>query len=56
MFTIIDTTTNKLLFAKYDNEVIDGQIAISEICNLENPDGKEIFFNFTTHEFYINED
>ena len=56
MYSIIETTTNKLLFAKYDNKVIEGQIAIDEICTLENPDGKDIFFNFTTHEFYINED
>lgn len=55
MYSIIDTTTNKLLFAKYDNEVLEGQIAVEQICTLENPDGKDIFFNFTTHEFYIAE-
>lgn len=53
MYSIIDTTTNKLLFAKYDNEVIEGQIAISEICPLENIEEKDIYFNFTTREFYI---
>ena len=56
MYSIIDTTTNKLLFAKNDNEVIEGQIAISEICNLENPDGKDIFFNFETQQYYISND
>lgn len=55
MYSIIDTTTNKLLFAKYDNEVLEGQIAISEICTLENPDGKEIYFNFETKQFYLAE-
>lgn len=53
MFSIIDTTTNKLLFAKYDNEVLEGQIAVEQICTLENPDGKDIFFNFTTQTFYL---
>jgi hypothetical protein len=52
MYTIIDSTTGLVLFAKYDNEVIEGQIAISEICDLENPEGKEIFFNFETRQFY----
>jgi len=55
MYSIIDTTTNQLLFAKYDNVVIEGQIAISEICDLENPDNKEIIFNFETRQFYIKE-
>ena len=55
MFTIIDQS-GKVLFAKYDNEVIAGQTAISEICMIENPEDKEIFFNFETHEFYISND
>jgi hypothetical protein len=53
MFTIIDTTTNKLLFAKYDNEVLEGQIAVEEICTLENPELKDIYYNFETKTFYI---
>lgn len=55
MYSIIDEN-GKLLFAKSDNKVVSGQIAITEICTLENVDGKDIFFNFETHEFYINED
>jgi hypothetical protein len=52
MYNIIDETTGLLLFAKSDNVVLEGQIAISEICDLENPEGKEIFFNFGTRQFY----
>lgn len=44
-----------MLFAKNDNEVIKGQIAIDKICTLENPDGKEIYFNFETQTFYLAE-
>jgi hypothetical protein len=53
MYTIIDTTTNRLLFVKFDNEVLEGQVAITEICTIENPEQKDIFFNFETQEFYI---
>ena len=53
MYTIVDSTTGLVLFAKFDNEILEGQTAIFEICDLENPDGKEIYFNFETHEFYI---
>ena len=56
MYSIIDTTTKKLLFAKYDNEVIDGQVAIEQICTLENSEGKDIFFNFETQQFYLGND
>jgi hypothetical protein len=54
MYTILDKN-GKVLFAKFDNQVLEGQIAISEICDLENPEGKEIYFNFETQEFYIKE-
>ena len=53
MWTIIDTTTDRLLFVKSDNEVLEGQVAITEICTLENPEQKDIFFNFETKTFYI---
>ena len=55
MWTILDQN-GKLLFSKFDNEVMEGQIAISEICTLENIENKEIYFNFETNEFYLNED
>jgi hypothetical protein len=55
MYSIIDTTTNQLLFAKYDNVVLEGQVAIEQICTIEreNPFDSEIFYNFETQEFYI---
>jgi hypothetical protein len=50
MYTIIDSTTGKVLFAKFDNEILEGQIAVNKICTLETEN--EIFFNFETQEFY----
>ena len=50
MYTIIDSKTGKVLFAKFDNEVLEGQIAIENICTLETE--SEIFFNFANNEFY----
>jgi len=57
MYTIIDTATNKVLFAKFDNEVLEGQVAIEQICTIEreNPFESEIFYNFETQEFYIKQ-
>lgn len=54
MYTIIEESTNKVLFSKLDNEVLEGQIAIEQICTLDNPEGKDIYFNFVTQEFYID--
>jgi hypothetical protein len=53
MWTIIDTTTNRLLFVKSDNEVLEGQVAITEMCTLENPDNLDIYYNFETQTFYL---
>jgi hypothetical protein len=52
MYTIIDRN-GKVLFAKMDSEVLEGQVAIQQICILENPEQKDIFFNFETKQFYI---
>jgi hypothetical protein len=52
MYTIIDTATNKVLFAKFDNQVLEGQVAIEQICTIENPEFKEIYYNFETKQFY----
>jgi hypothetical protein len=52
MWTILDLN-GKVLFAKFDNEVLEGQVAIEQICILENPEQKDIFFNFETKQFYI---
>ena len=51
MYTIIKESTNKVLFAKNDNEVLQGQVAIEQICTIETE--SEIFYNFETQEFYI---
>ena len=56
MFTILETTTNLVLFAKYDDIVLENQTAIKQVCDLENPDNKEIYYNFETQQFYLNED
>ena len=53
MYTIIDITTNRLLFVKSDNEVLSGQVAIEQICTIENPEQKDIYYNFETKQFYI---
>lgn len=50
MYTIIEQSTGKVLFAKFDNIVLEGQIAIEKLCTLETE--SEIFFNFETNEFY----
>jgi hypothetical protein len=50
MYTIIEQSTNKVLFAKFDNQVIEGQIAIDKVCTIETE--SEIFYNFETQEFY----
>lgn len=55
-FTILEESTGKVLYCKKDDIVIDNQVAITEMCTLENPDSKEIFFNFETHEFYLKND
>jgi hypothetical protein len=53
MWTIIDSNTNRLLFVKSDNEVLEGQVAIEQICTIENPDQKDIYYNFETQTFYL---
>jgi len=50
MYTIIDSNSGLVLFAKNDNQVSEGQTAINEICTIETE--SEIFYNFETQEFY----
>jgi hypothetical protein len=50
MYTIIDRN-GKVLFAKMDSEVLEGQTAINKVCTIETEN--EIFYNFETQEFYI---
>jgi hypothetical protein len=52
-YTIIEESTGLVLYCKKDNEVLEGQIAITEMCTLPNPEFKDIYFNFDTREFYI---
>jgi hypothetical protein len=50
MYTILDSITGLVLFAKFDNEVLEGQTAINKVCTIETE--SEIFYNFETQEFY----
>ena len=52
MWTICDQN-GKVLFAKFDNEVLEGQIATEEIYSGEIPEGMELYFNFETNKFYL---
>jgi len=54
-FTIVNELTGNVLYCKKDNEVVENQIAITQMCTLENPDGKEIYFNFETKTFHLAE-
>ncbi len=49
IYTIIEEATGKELFAKFDNQVEAGQVAVTELRteDMENP-----YFDFTTREFY----
>jgi hypothetical protein len=53
MYIIIEQSTSKVLFAKLDNEVLEGQIAIQKNCTIDNPEQKDIYYNFITEAFYI---
>lgn len=55
MFTIIETSTNKVLFAKYDDHVLENQTAIDKICTLENPQEKDVYFDWATETFYLSQ-
>jgi hypothetical protein len=50
MYTIVDSATGKVLFAKFDDIVLECQTAVNKICTLETE--SEIFFNFETQQFY----
>ena len=53
MYTIIEESTGKVLFAKFDNNVLSGQVAISQVFSGEIPEGQELYFNFETNEFEL---
>lgn len=54
MYVIVDVQSGKVLFAKFDNEVLEGQVAIQKVCTIETE--SEIFYNFETQEFYLQND
>lgn len=55
MFTIVDQN-GKVLFAKFDNKVLEGQVAIDKFFIGENPYNLDIYYNFETQQFYLQND
>jgi hypothetical protein len=53
MYTIIDSITGLVLFAKFDSQVLEGQTAIENLCDLNNPEGFPIYWDFKDLIFYI---
>jgi hypothetical protein len=55
MYTIVDSISGLVLFAKNDSVVFEGQTAINKVCLIEreNPFESEIFYNFETEQFYV---
>ena len=52
-FTILEKSTSKVLYCKKDDLVDENQLAITQMCILENPDNKDIYYNFETQTFYL---
>ena len=53
MWTIVDQTTGKVLFSKWDNQVLEAQVAIQVVYSEEIPEGKELYYDFENNEFKI---
>jgi len=51
MYTIVDSISGLVLFAKFDNEVLSGQTAINAVCEIEGEMPK--YWNFKDLIFYI---
>ena len=51
MYTIVDSISGLVLFAKSDSEVLVGQTAINKVCTIETE--SDIYYNFETQEFYV---
>jgi hypothetical protein len=51
MWTIVDAISGLVLFAKFDSEVLEGQLAINKVCTIEGDMPK--YINFETQEFYV---
>jgi hypothetical protein len=54
-FTILEQSTGKVLYCKKDNSVVENQLAITEMCTLENTEGKDIFYDFENDFFYLKD-
>jgi hypothetical protein len=53
MWTIVDELSGKVLFAKFNSNVVEGQVAIEQVFSGEIPEGQELFFNFETENFEL---
>jgi hypothetical protein len=53
MYTIVDSQSGLVLFSKNDSNVLEGQTAINKVCTIETQ--SEIYYNFETQQFYIQE-
>lgn len=49
IYTIIEEATGKELYAKFDNDVKDGQVAVTE---LRTEDMEAPHFDFETRQYY----
>jgi len=49
LYTIIEESTGRVLYAKFDNEVEPGQIAVEEKCTERYV---QAYFDFKTREYY----
>ena len=49
MYTIVEKSTGKVLYAKFDKECLENEVAVTELQTeaFENP-----YFNFETREYY----
>lgn len=51
-FTILEEATGLVLFCKKDDIVSEGQVAITEMCTLENPNNLPFYWDFENEIFY----
>lgn len=51
MKTVVDKTTGKVLYCRYDEVTEPNEVAIDLLCTIETD--KEIYYNFETKEFYL---
>ena len=54
MWSVINKSTGKVLFATvFPFTETETQIAIQNVFSGEIPEGKELYFNFDTENFYL---